>query len=134
MVFVMLFFPLVMNATQYYIIDGFIKKKESPVADVVPGLEDADEHGAAVYEERPSDEIVDSDAEDGEGKKPLIKRSPSLTQRRKVSSKIKTHDYDPERDGENSPTVVGSGSSSEINPGTPRSTNPDEQKNGQDDH
>lgn len=113
-IFVMLFFPLVMNATQYYIIDSFIKKQESAGGDVMPTLDDADERGPGAFEERMSDEIDEDDDENAEGKKPFLKKS----SRKSLSSK--THDYDPDRDGENSPTT-GSGSGSDR--GTPRFKN-----------
>ena len=41
--FVMLFFPVVMNALQYYIIDGFIKDQKPPDHEPIPS-EDEDEH------------------------------------------------------------------------------------------
>ncbi|SZF02948.1 unnamed protein product [Blumeria hordei] len=38
-IFVMLVFPLIMNATQYYIIDSFIKNKSSTQHELLPGSE-----------------------------------------------------------------------------------------------
>jgi len=106
-IFVMLFFPLIMNATQYYIIDSFIKKQESSAGvEVMPDVDGVDERAGGVFDEGMSDEN-NSDAEDdgAEGKKPFLKKS----RRKSTSSMIKTHDYDPELDGEDSPTT-GSGS------------------------
>lgn len=105
-IFVMLFFPLIMNATQYYIIDSFIKKQETATS-IEGGSIAEDEHGTGPFEERLSDDI-DSAAED-EGKKPFL--GSKSRSRRSPFQKIKTHEYDPELDGENSPTV-GSGSNS----------------------
>lgn len=43
--FVMLFFPLLMNAMQYYIIDSFIKGQKSPELDsTMSGDDDHDDH------------------------------------------------------------------------------------------
>lgn len=98
--FVMLFFPLVMNATQYYIIDSFIKKQESSVVDSIPSSEE--ERLPGPFEESMSDENDSGEEEDLEGKKPFLSRR----------KKSETHNYNPELDGENSPTM-GSGSGSD---------------------
>ena len=41
--FVMLFFPLVMNALQYYIIDSFIKDKRPDGHELIPGEESSED-------------------------------------------------------------------------------------------
>lgn len=104
-----------MNATQYYIIDSFIKKQGNPEIEV--GLvhgegEDERDEGLGPFEERASSSDIDIDDDDNaavedEGKKALL--SPKVKENRRTT-KIKTHEYDPELDGENSP--MGSGSSS----------------------
>lgn len=104
--FVMLFFPLVMNATQYYIIDSFIKKQDSStVVDSIPSLEE--ERLTGPFEESIGDEN-DSDGQEGD-----LEGKESLLSKRKISFKSRSHDYNPAIDGENSPTMMGSGSGSD---------------------
>lgn len=112
--FVMLFFPVVMNALQYYIIDSFIKDQK-PSDHELPG-EDGDEHGTDEHGEttrrrsrgEEHDSAHDADAgnqntKDGaEIKVSEGKDKPKL----KVDAK-KLDEYDPAVDGE------GSGSSGE---------------------
>lgn len=109
--FVMLFFPVVMNATQYYIIDGFIKNQKplehEPLAtdDEYDGAPEATHFGE---QSGSSDEINSGDEDDVPAdmefkNKVSKKRSGGLRDR---------HHYDPQLDGESSPTVVGSSSSS----------------------
>ncbi|RDA92631.1 hypothetical protein CP533_1440 [Ophiocordyceps camponoti-saundersi (nom. inval.)] len=98
--FVMMIFPLVMNALQYYIIDSFIKKKESDHHDRL-STEDPDEPS------RPCDESTRlrthrSSSEDDDGDDDV--------QRGQHARARSSRDYDPEIDG-HAPTVVGSGSS-----------------------
>lgn len=117
--FVMLFFPVVMNATQYYIIDSFIKNQK-------PG-----EHEELAGEDRDSDdgtddsdpfddptagsvEDLDSDDKDKLPKKEAVDINRSLPAEGRKSSLLKDrHNYDQQFDGESSPTVVGSASNSE---------------------
>ena len=87
----MLFFPVIMNATQYYIIDSFIKQQ---ITD---------------HEPIPSDDESDLGSTD----------SPTGDERKKAvvkTSKIKKDrdEYDPDFDGESSATVIGSASSAKI--------------------
>lgn len=109
--FVMLFFPVVMNAVQYYIIDGFIKNQKPA------GLE-TDEHGEENGGERriqrsrvqsdeghdgnhedeatlPGNTVETSDIED----KPLLAKGVTKL---KISGK-RLEEYDPATDGELSP-------------------------------
>jgi STIMATE family len=53
--FVMLIFPLIMNAMQYYIIDSFIKNKPAPEEEADPGLGGEDDALLA------DDEVVDEE-------------------------------------------------------------------------
>lgn len=113
--FVMLFFPVVMNALQYYIIDSFIKNQKPLDHDPIPsedGDEDSiDEHGrirrrrsrdedhGGTHHPDAGDETTKAGAEIkvSEGKdKPKLKVEPK-----------KLDEYDPATDGE------GSGSSGE---------------------
>jgi hypothetical protein len=106
--FVMLFFPVIMNATQYYVIDGFIKGKNP--------------EGEHVHEPLAQEDVgSDSDGEEeGEGEVdtgPLV--DPTNRANGAVDlvnanarSRVKPVDYDPQVDGESSPTVVGSSSNS----------------------
>lgn len=116
--FVMLFFPVVMNALQYYIIDSFIKDQKPSDNGTDPSEDEdedsIDEHGRTRRQRRlsrgdghdgahdtdPGDEITRDGAEDkvSEGKdKPKLKGEPK-----------KLDEYNPAIDGE------GSGSSGEA--------------------
>jgi hypothetical protein len=129
-VFVMLVFPVIMNATQYYIIDSFIKNQNPEGHERIPDEDgDADSFGRRdeAYEESgSSDEIHSEDEGDAEvaakadvvrksaadatiGKKGSSSRPGSSRQGWKTGHK----DYDPLFDGESSPTVVASSSTSE---------------------
>ena len=96
-VFVMMLFPLIMNALQYYIIDSFIKAKDVPVQDE-QGLYD----GLSATESS-EDDVSDDDADES-------------GEQSRIVHMMKTdgpadREYDPATDGE-SQTVVGSSSSS----------------------
>lgn len=103
-----------MNATQYYIIDTFIKNQKPGEHDEgIPGHEDEGDliRDSAVrdssFEENgsgSSDEIHSGD-EDEEPKKPQ-----AVTVKSKRGAKKGRHHYDEQFDGENSPTLAGSGS------------------------
>jgi hypothetical protein len=127
-IFVMLVFPVIMNATQYYIIDSFIKNQK-PEHERIPG-EDADsidgERHQDPYEDPrsgSSDEVHSGDEDDAEVLAKGVEVSkvkPKENVRSKRGSRsgkspLKTgsKDYDPLFDGESSPTVVGSASTSE---------------------
>ena len=112
--FVMLFFPLVMNALQYYIIDGFIKNNNPDDHEENPSLaesEDLDEHG---YQGRSSREGDSSRSLNGHDETEAVKDnadvriseqtgvSPS-SQKAPPQDKAKRLDeYDPALDGEES--------------------------------
>jgi hypothetical protein len=104
-VFVMMLFPLIMNALQYYIIDSFIKLKEES--------EDARGEGRTVYDGL--SDASTSDAEDGESDDDDVERRKSRTKTRSTVTLAGRDDsadreYDPDVDGD-SQTVVGSSSS-----------------------
>ncbi|KAN0121744.1 vacuolar membrane domain containing protein [Hyaloscypha variabilis] len=124
-IFVMLVFPVIMNATQYYIIDSFIKNQKPADHERIPD-EDADStEGHGPYEDPrsgSSDEINSGDEEDDEvfAKEEELQKSKGKAKHSVRSGKssrtpLKTgnKDYDPLFDGESSPTVVGSASTSE---------------------
>lgn len=129
--FVMLVFPLIMNATQYYIIDTFIKKQKPGDHELIPDHDDDSEAGHVERYEDPdsgsSDEIHSGDEEDPElsAKVNEVKRKSKISTRAERGSggsargkrteglKSGRADYDPVTDGESSPTVVGSAGTSE---------------------
>jgi hypothetical protein len=117
--FVMLFFPVVMNATQYYIIDSFIKNQKPREHEELVGEEGDSDDGTDNSD--PFDdptagsvESLDSDDEDELPKKEAVDINPSAAAEGLRSSALKDrHNYNPQFDGESSPTVVGSASNSE---------------------
>jgi hypothetical protein len=123
-IFVMLVFPVIMNATQYYIIDSFIKNQK-PEHELIPDDDDEIEHEADFREDASgSSEQILSEDEDAElaakadgGKKVVVERVKRKNEGSGISSPKKSglltgsKDYDPIYDGESSPTVVGSSSS-----------------------
>jgi hypothetical protein len=132
-IFVMLVFPVIMNATQYYIIDSFIKNQK-PEHERIPDTDgdsiDGGRHREPYEDPRSgsSDEIHSGDEDDEEVLNKTVeepKSKPKETVRkyggssrsskspRKPGLKIGSKDYDPLFDGESSPTVVGSASTSD---------------------
>lgn len=112
--FVMLFFPLVMNALQYYIIDGFIKNKNPDEHEENPSLdesEDLDEHG---YQGRSSGELDSDRSLNGHDETEAVKDnadvrileqtgiSPSSQNAPQQSKAKRLDEYDPALDGEES--------------------------------
>ncbi|KAF8860791.1 hypothetical protein BDZ45DRAFT_800491 [Acephala macrosclerotiorum] len=129
-IFVMLVFPVIMNATQYYIIDSFIKnQKPGDGHERIPDHDHDGEEQLNPYEDPQSgssDEIHSGDEDDE------VLAKADEVKKQKVQSKVKSkkgsgsrlssgrgslkkdnRDYDPILDGESSPTVVGSASASE---------------------
>lgn len=98
----MLFFPVVMNALQYYIIDSFIKNQKPSDHDQIPS-EDEDEDAAEEW--RGLDEEYNSASDDE-----LVNKT-SQPEAKQPSKKI--DEYDPQKDGERS----GGGSSREEGEG-----------------
>ena len=97
--FVMLFFPVVMNAIQYYIIDSFIKDQKPPEHEQIPS-EDEDEddfderrrsHSRAHGHDGDSDNENDDEADKHGGTSRISKAE---------DSPKKLKEYDPETDGE----------------------------------
>lgn len=109
-VFVMMLFPLIMNAMQYYIIDSFIKKQTNK--------EDDEGHGGSGASGGTYERIAEPADEDDEGPHTPRRGSIQLEDEADVKSgnegkKVKSQaegEYDPDLDGDRT-TVVGSGSS-----------------------
>lgn len=120
-VFVMMLFPLIMNALQYYIIDSYIKKQESLAADDEAG---AGAGGTIVYDElavsETDDESGDDEDEDEAGKSANNGGGSRLRLARRDSATgrpSRDAEYDPAVDGD-SQTVIGSSSSRMSRRGT----------------
>lgn len=111
-VFVMMLFPLIMNALQYYIIDSYIKKQEAAAIDGEAGTATG---GPIAYEELSISESEDSDDDEDDDvrKSASAERSSHVRMERQDSATgrpSREGEYDPEVDGD-SPTVIGSSSS-----------------------
>jgi hypothetical protein len=117
--FVMMFFPLIMNATQYYIIDTFIKnqKPDEISHEAIPQEDDEDfvnernasSDGSIGGDYEGSQRADEDDVElKGEGKAVQAKNNFS----RRREGLRGEHSYDELFDGESGSTVVGSGSTS----------------------
>ena len=114
-IFVMLVFPVIMNATQYYIIDSFIKKQSVEHAhERIPDDEDESIQRWEDPDSGSSDSIHSDDDEDAEVlAKANTKSKPEAGGSAKPvrgprSLQTGSKDYDPMFAGETSPTVVGS--------------------------
>lgn len=99
--FVMLIFPLIMNALQYYIIDTFIKKKVT--ADEDEGHERGDE-------DCEEDTLLPEDDQDATG--PIEADEVKSKSRVRVGKTKRIKSYDPDKDGEFPGTPVSGESSS----------------------
>ena len=107
--FVMLFFPVVMNALQYYIIDSFIKDQKPSGHDSTPGEVDGDnidEHDPVRRRHaraRGQDGALDSDAGEENSKGgTAIKVSEGKDEPKLKVEPKKLDEYDPAVDGEGS--------------------------------
>ncbi len=112
--FVMLFFPVIMNATQYYIIDSFIKNQK-PGEHAPLGGADADGYDGADAVRAFADPTPDADDDlESEDETEIAKKEALDINANARNAGLKDrHNYDPQFDGESSPTVVGSSSNSE---------------------
>ncbi|KAJ8122631.1 hypothetical protein O1611_g9794 [Lasiodiplodia mahajangana] len=104
--FVMMLFPLIMNAVQYYIIDSFIKKKDMGHERI--SQEDVD--GRDPFDDSFGDDSDDESTSDESNESVKMSRSTSFTDTQKKSAKNAREEYDPDLDGQ---TVVGSSRSQE---------------------
>lgn len=113
--FVMFFFPVIMNALQYYIIDSFIQNQKPADHEAVPtedGEGDDDEERAqrqrsawdASFESEDEAEVVKKPSKAG-------CKAAQATERTKLRlDPDKDDEYDSDIDGDGTPTVIGSGS------------------------
>lgn len=122
--FVMMIFPLIMNAMQYYIIDSFIKKKEGGGNETaasgherLPGEDPDDERRAFGEDAEAGEELLtgansedDEDDDDPRRDGGEAGRGSKKQQHHRLSLGGED-EYDPDKDGE-APTVIGSASSS----------------------
>lgn len=125
-VFVMMLFPLIMNAMQYYIIDSFIKKPA--------GKEDDEGHEGSGASGGTYERIAEPGSEDDDDPHTPRQRSGSIqledeadVKSSKEGKKVKSPaeaEYDPDLDGDRT-TVVGSGSSP-LRGGVPKELLPKE--------
>ena len=114
--FVMLFFPVIMNALQYYIIDGFIKDQKPSDHEPIPS-EDGEANGDGDHRinDQNRDEAFSSGDEADAIKKSSRRGSKTPSTQKVTKLKVdpkKIDEYNPELDGETSPVDTGSGSSS----------------------
>ncbi|KAH7170731.1 vacuolar membrane protein-domain-containing protein [Dactylonectria macrodidyma] len=118
--FVMMIFPLIMNGLQYYIIDSFIKKQDADQESLDSdstgqGPRRYDDSGDETSRVRLVDADSDSEPDEEAAKAPLRPQS-------------KDSEYDPDVDGDDDRTIVGSSSSQRNAPGklVPRELYPKE--------
>ncbi|CRK41967.1 hypothetical protein BN1708_008624 [Verticillium longisporum] len=111
--FVMMFFPLIMNAMQYYIIDSFIKKAVGGDHERVP--EEDPEWASANAAASPYDDrsgLFDSDDEQDQDSDATAKVRQSSKQ---LLKQDEPQEYDPDLDGD-AQTIVGSSASRRHEP------------------
>jgi len=101
-IFVMLLFPVIMNAVQYYIIDTFIKKPiprgHQPLDsqdDFDDAMLDDDRHRRSAYLAALDDSDLDDSDDESVGKEPGIH-----PQQRRAATSRNSVEYDPAVDGE----------------------------------
>ncbi|KAH8675611.1 vacuolar membrane protein-domain-containing protein [Xylariales sp. PMI_506] len=111
-VFSMMLFPLIMNAMQYYIIDGFIKKKESDHERLLSQDDDDDEepYSNTLVGDDNELNLSDSGSDD-------LSRAKAYKGMVRKNSKKRNEEYNPEQDGHHV-TLSSSSSSSERGKGT----------------
>ncbi|RGP62885.1 hypothetical protein FLONG3_10107 [Fusarium longipes] len=112
--FVMMIFPLIMNALQYYIIDSFIKLKDADYEN--PNANESDNEGRRRRYDDSEDEtsrarLVDSEHEtDSESEHEVDKPAARSAHSSRQPKNGDSEEYDPERDGDDR-TIIGSSSS-----------------------
>lgn len=107
--FVMLIFPVIMNAMQYYIIDSFIKNKNRTDHQAIP-TEDLDEDDALIQDNW--DDSFESEDEEDVKQATAAGSEAASSSRLKVSSD-KVDEYNPGKDGSDGTA----GSSNSVNEG-----------------
>lgn len=113
-IFVMLVFPVIMNAIQYYIIDGFIKNQAPSDHEPIPSVDGDGEDEDHVRQQQEEDWDLSFEGQEERPDPKVHSRNGSKVDRitkLKVDPN-KLDEYNPDRDGDSSPTVVGSGSNS----------------------
>ncbi|KAF4923707.1 Vacuolar membrane protein [Colletotrichum viniferum] len=98
--FVMMFFPLIMNALQYYIIDSFIKQPQTEHERLPDEDPEWSSRHAVVSPYDDADEASDNDTDSDDGGSLGLKKAKHADDA----------EYDPDKDGD-APTVIGSSSS-----------------------
>ncbi|ATY61145.1 vacuolar membrane [Cordyceps militaris] len=121
--FVMMIFPLIMNAMQYYIIDSFIKKPFSEA-----DLSDDDERAQFRPLRPDDDELQDVDSDgDADDEAPLVDKSSVRTRTTKPQNPgragTNSEEYDPDLDGDANTIIGSSSSATDAKPSTPVTTN-----------
>jgi hypothetical protein len=113
-IFVMLVFPVIMNALQYYIIDGFIKNQSPSDHEPIPSVDgSSDDEDTAIPQEEESD-LTFVGAVDPPVRKESGASGPNPRMTKLKVDSDKLHEYNPDKDGDNSPTVVGSSGSNSL--------------------
>lgn len=116
--FVMMIFPLIMNAMQYYIIDSFIKKSMTH-----GDAPDDDERGQFRPLRAAADSLEDLDSDgDADDEAPLVDKAASTTKTRARNAQRKPaadEEYDPDVDSD-AHTIIGSSSSATGAKASPR--------------
>ena len=118
--FVMLFFPLVMNAIQYYIIDGFIKGRSPSDHEPVLTEDDADEGDEATQRLTNAWDASVASEDEAEVVKKRNKDSRGSSRNGRQDIPLKSTEvgeYDPESDGNGNVRGSSSGSNDEANDG-----------------
>lgn len=111
-VFVMMLFPLCMNAMQYYIIDSYIKKQETPDGEVGAAVGDNVAYDElAISETDESDEDADEDARKSSSRRDSHLRMAVTKDATSPARSSRDLEYDPDVDGDSQTTVIGSNSS-----------------------
>ncbi|KAK0748118.1 vacuolar membrane protein-domain-containing protein [Apiosordaria backusii] len=106
-VFVMMLFPLIMNAMQYYIIDSYIKKQEGKVEQDDAVYDEVEQEDVDILGSESEGSSDDEEEEGGQRTSRVTKASKRGVAR---DPERDTAEYDPDVDGD-SQTVVGSSSS-----------------------
>lgn len=100
--FVMLIFPLIMNALQYYIIDTFIKNNKPAAEEGQDHNDEGGEHGGLLSSQ-------DDNVEAGVPEEEEIKK------KEKRTGRLRSQSYDPDKDGEITTPTAESSSSAASN-------------------
>jgi hypothetical protein len=111
-IFVMLVFPVIMNAIQYYIIDGFIKNQAPSDHEPIPSEDGDGEDEDHVRQQQEEDWDLSFEGQEERPDPKVHPRNGSKVDRITKVDPNKLDEYNPDRDGDSSPTVVGSGSNS----------------------